>query len=576
MSAENEKPVKGSATARFAGCFAWLMLLGLLGGGGYWGYEEWQKRQSDPVVEGVAIAELKEDFEEAMDKRRLSEAEELIRQMQAAGATAKMQREARARVEEGRAEEKGQEVAFLVLNARAALEAGELAEAERFCSQIERVRSDHPAIAEIRGAVKENRRAVKMSTMVGEVEEALNQEEWAKGLEKLEVFDQAFPGEAEGGRLRRALVKGKEDARQRRIRAAELVARARALDDGQFSEEAIRLLEEAVRLEPSEGNRALYEKMSSYGRVLKVPGDHATIMGALKVAKANDRIMLAKGIYHESLEMPAGVTLVGESMTETVIECPAKAGAVVTVSKGVKAVRLASLTLRHSGLVNDDERFSIVAVDGGEMEGNDLVLVRASGHGAAVLNGGKLRLKRCQITDSGWDGVAATGEGSEVELSEVRCEKNLHHGVDFWDGASGTVSDSVLSGNGLNGFLAIGSKKVIELRRTKSEKNREIGVVVSGGVGFAMKECEVGENLLGGVFLGQEGQGIQLVGNKVAGNGEAGVVIEKGVEILAEENNEVKGNKGRQVWRDAEFPDGPDEETGAPPAAPPLQKGMGN
>jgi hypothetical protein len=446
-----------------------------------------------------------------------------------------------------------------------------LSEAVRFCAEIEELEAGNAQVAEIRKSIAEGRRVARIGLMVGAVEKAIAGEEWSTAEEQLATLAREIPGDSRVSRLQTALSSAQADFEACRQLAADLVARARALDDGTYSEEAMRLLAEALRLDPSETNQAVYRKMSSYGKVIQVPGDHQTISAALEAAAANDRILVAKGIYYESLRIPGEVTVEGGGEGETIIECPAKTGAVVTVPQGATGVRLASLTLRHSGLVSDAERFPVLAVDGGAMEGSDLKILRASGHGVAVLRGGRVKLGRCQIADSGWDGLAATGEGTLVELSEVRAEKNLHHGVDFWEGASGTVRDCRLVENGLNGFSAIGANQPVVLERSESRRNHEVGIYVTGGVGLTIEECQIADNLLGGIFVGQEAKGVRWSRNQIEQNGEAGVVLEKGVEVVEEKDNQVQNNRGRQVWRDAELPSGPGEETGSPPPAPPLE-----
>jgi hypothetical protein len=577
VAKKHRDKARGSLSAKLVGVFAWLVLVALIVGGWYW-WEIQKEEQADEEARAAkagVLEELQGEFEVALEKRRLDEAAELVRRMEEAGASESSLTAVSDRVDEALAEEKGQEIAFLVLKARVELEEGRLEEAEEFCSRIEVLQNDHPSLMEIRQAVGEKRKMVRIAEMVGPIEAAIRGRDWQKAEKLLTGFEGAFPTEAQEKGIRQKLVLAREEDRLRREKAARLVAEARALDQGVYSDEAVRLLEEAVALDPSPENQALYEKMSAYGRLIKVPGDHSTIALALKGAKANDRIMVASGTYRESLVIPVGVTLAGERTAKTIIECPAETGAVVTVPKGVSSVRLSSLKLRHTGLVNDEERYAILSVDGGEVEGNDLVVVRASGHGVVVINGGKVTLRRTTVTDSGWDGVAVTGEGSTAHLVKVKCDKNLQHGVDFWDGGSGTIADSVLSENGLNGFLSLEAAGPVELVRTTSRKNRELGVCVSGGVGLTLKSCEIDGNLLGGVFLGGESQRVVLEQNKVTGNGEAGMVFEKGVEILSEKENEVTENEGKQIWSEAVLPEPPGEETGAPPPAPPLEEGAG-
>lgn len=571
MSGNQYVGAQDSRSVKAAGYFAWLTLFALIGGGWFWGKQHWQEAEGPPVVEAVLLENLKTRFEEVLEKRRWDEAADLIRQMKEAGAGEASLASIRLRVENGRAEERGQEIAFLVFKARVELEEGRLQEAEQYCSRIEKLEAAHPAVPEIREAVETKRREVRIVEMEGPVEDAILGKDWEKAEDLLARFEEAFPKEARDRGVREEFESARDLDLMRREKAARLVADARALDQGVYSEKAIRLLEEAVLLHPSPENQALYRKMSAYGRVLAVPGDYPSIAEALKGAKDNDRIMLARGVYRESLVIPSGVTLVGAGAAETVIECPAEAGAVVTVPPGVKAVRLASLTLRHNGLVNDDERFAVLAIDGGQVEGNDLMVARGSGHGVAVVNGGKITLERSTVSDSGWDGVAVTGPGSSAVLSNVTCDQNLQHGVDFWDGGSGIVTDSVLRGNGLNGFLSLNATDPVALIRTTSEKNREVGVYVSGGVALNLQDCRISGNFLGGVFLGGDSRKVRMERNVVRENGEAGLVVEKGVEILLEKENQVSENEGRQIWLEAVLPEPPDVETGPPPPAPPLE-----
>lgn len=571
MSGDQYVGAQDSRSVKAAGYFAWLTLFTLIGGGWFWGKQHWQEAEGSPVVEAAVLENLEARFEEVLEKRRWDEAADLIRQMKEAGAVEASIAPIRLRVDNGRAEERGQEIAFLVFKARVELEEGRLVEAEQYCSRIEVLEAAHPAVAEIREAVETKRRKVRIIEMERSVEAAILAKDWGKAEDLLAKFEEAFPNEARDRGIREGFESARELDQIRREKAARLIADARALDQGVYSEKAVSLLEEAVLLHPSPENQALYRKMSAYGRVLAVPTDYPSIAEALKRAKANDRILVAQGVYRESLVISTGVTLVGEGPAETVIECPAEAGAVVSVPPGVKKVRLASLTLRHDGLVNDDERFAVLAIDGGQVEGNDLIVARGSGHGVAVVNGGKITLRRSTVTDSGWDGVAVTGPGSSAVLSKVTCDQNLQHGVDFWDGGSGIVTDSVLRGNGLNGLLSLNSTDSVVLIRTTSEKNREVGVYVSGGVALTLQDCRISGNFLGGVFLGGGSRKVRMERNEVTENGEAGMVVEKGVEILLEKENQVRANEGRQIWLEAVLPEPPDVETGPPPPAPPLE-----
>lgn len=553
------------------GTLTFFLVLGLLGGGAYWAHQEGLFEVAGDV-EVVNFESLQESFEVAIEKRRWDEAEALIGALKKRGAEEKIISDARAKLELGRVEEKGQQIAFLISNAQSALEAGQLSEAETFCKQVEVLQPGHPLVPEIRASIRESKLQVRSKLMVESIEKAMESEDWRTAKSQLSLLEQANPAYPKIPFIKATLQTAEAEMLRRKKRAADLVAQARALDEGTYSAEAIALMEEAVRLDPSEANRELYKRMASYGKVVNVPGDHETISAALKAAKKKDRVFVSKGVYHESLVIPDGVQVVGESRVDTIIECPAEVGAVVTIPADAKEVRIASLTLRHSGLVSDDERFPVVAINGGVMAGEDLLIYRASGHGVAVLSGGKAKLSLCKISDSGWDGVSVTGEQSRVILSKVTCESNLHHGVDFWDGASGSVLGSTLIGNGRNGIFAMTPSDLITVEQTRSEKNREVGFYFSGAAGASISDCEVQGNFLGGILFDQESKGVKLTRNRITKNGEAGLVFEKGVEILSESENVVEANTGKQIWRDAVFPKSGGEETITPPPPPPPAK----
>ena len=548
------------------------LMFGLLSGGAYYiyrgGFSELRNRPKDEVD----LESLQEDFVVSIEKRRWNEAQNSIKLLKDAGATEVVIRESLAEIEKGRNEEKGQQIAFLISNAQSAQEAGQLPEAEIFCQEVENLQPGHPIVSSIRESIRKSRLEVRRKLMVGEIEKAVESEDWGIAKSKLATLRKADPIFDRVSSLELTLKTAQEEAIERKKAAAVLVEKVRSLDKGTYSPEVIALLEEAVRLDPSEENRVLYKQMASYGKMVKVPEDHKTISAALKVSKKNDRVFVSKGIYHESLIMPHGVQIIGESRVDTIIECPADIGAVITVPADVSEVRVVSLTLRHSGLVNDDERSPVVAVDGGSIEGEDLLVIRASGHGIAVLNGGKASLSLCKVSDSGWDGISVTGEGSRADLSRVTCEKNLHHGVDFWDGASGSIKSSFLIANGRNGIFAIEPLAAISVQTTRSEKNREVGFYFSGANGVNIVNCHAHENFLGGILFDQGSKAVSLQGNQITKNGEAGLVFEMGVEVVSEIENKVEENLGKQIWRGAVFPTSSGEDTVSPPPPPPPLK----
>ncbi|MDA8975551.1 right-handed parallel beta-helix repeat-containing protein, partial [Akkermansiaceae bacterium] len=234
-------------------------------------------------------------------------------------------------------------------------------------------------------------------------------------------------------------------------------------------------------------------------------------------------------------------------------------------------VRLASLTLRHKGLANDNERFPVVAVSRGNLQLEDAAITGASGHGLAIIDGGSAELAQCEITKSGWDGVAVRGEGSTVSLNNVGSRENLHHGVDFWDGATGKITSSQMTKNGRSGVAVLSPGSKFEITASRVESNREVGLFISNAPSALVDDCEIHSNQLGGIAVQNESLLTTLSNNKITKNGEAGVVIEKGVQLSSYDSNVVEDNTGKQLWKDAVFPEISEQEVDAPPVpAPPL------
>jgi tetratricopeptide (TPR) repeat protein len=575
MAAEEPEAASAKATTASSssssgkGFFLWTLILALLAGGGYFGYQEWTKSGLGDRKVTVNLRETEDRFDEALENRRWDDAENIVALMQAEGVDEEKVKASLAKVKKSRVEERGQQIAFLISNAESALEAGQLSEAEGFCSEVEKLKPDHSKIPKIREVIKESKMQVRSVLMVKSIEEAMDEENWEVAKNQLESLINANPAHPKVPEIRKRIAVAEETMVERRAEASVLIAKAKELDKGTYSPEALDLVEQAMHLYPSKENRELYQRMSSYGKVLRVPSEHGSITAALKKAEKNDRVLVSNGIYQESLIVPTGVELFGESRSDTIIECPAGIGSVISVEPGSRDVRVSSLTLRHTGLVNDEERFPILAVDGGDVEIDDLTVTRASGHGIAVIDGGNAVITQSKVTDCGWDGISVTGEGSYVVLNQVTSEKNLHHGVDFWEGASGTVKGSVFTANGRSGLLAIAPAKVVTVDSTRAEGNREVGFFFSEMVGVIVTNCAAHENLLGGMFFERSSKGIELLNNSVTKNGEAGIVFEKGVEILNEEGNTIDGNDGKQVWKDAVFPARAQEETVSPPPPPP-------
>ncbi|MDA8960443.1 right-handed parallel beta-helix repeat-containing protein [Akkermansiaceae bacterium] len=125
--------------------------------------------------------------------------------------------------------------------------------------------------------------------------------------------------------------------------------------------------------------------------------------------------------------------------------------------------------------------------------------------------------------------------------------------------------------NGRSGVAVLSPGSKFEITASRVESNREVGLFISNAPSALVDDCEIHSNQLGGIAVQNESLLTTLSNNKITKNGEAGVVIEKGVQLSSYDSNVVEDNTGKQLWKDAVFPEISEQEVDAPPVpAPPL------
>ncbi len=548
----------------------WAAVVVLLVSGGIWSYQKWGN-EYDPVAANATLESDIEAIEKIIEKRRWSEAENRVNELRSQGAPKQWARETLARISEEQKVESGQQLGYFIGGAQASFEAGRIEEAKTYLTKVEKLSPGHAKIAQLRELIQTKERELQLSQLITEIEAAIQTRKWVTAEGQLSDLTKLAPTHSSIPELSDLLEAARVRAREEKEESLMLLARAEELDEGRYSAEALGLLEKAMRLNPSEEVRTAYQRMSAYGRVISVPDEFPTIGQALQKARARDRIQVAAGTYHEQLHLPAGVVLVGEGRKETIIECGAAEGAVLTMDQAGGPARVTSVTLRHRDLVHDAERFSVVAVSDGSLRLEDVKITHASGHGVAVVGTGALEMIQSEIYRSGWDGASVQGEGATAKFITTISRENLHHGIDFWEGGGGSVHGSTLSKNGRAGLVALSPAAGITVVKSQMVDNRELGVLVSDASDFLLSQSLVRQNALGGVVLQNQVAHAQLTKNQIINNREAGLVIERGSEATLSENT-ITGNQGRQQWQDAVFPTVPEIEIQAPPIpAPPRE-----
>lgn len=541
-----------------------LMLVGCVVGLAWVG-NLWVEQERRKVSE-KRVDELLQDGQVALEKRRWPEASEIFEQVlelrpQSQGAMAGLRK-----IEDGKEEERRQQIGFLMGTAQAAIEARRWDEAESTLRDLREMDPENSKLVTLKERITGGRMVDRIVTLLDAAEEAIREEQWetvAMNARKLETL---APTHADLPRLRNMAVEGMKLLEERKTKARELYQAALVMDDGTFSQEALEILREAIRLAERPEYQALYDKISSYARTLQVPEEFETIGAALAVARPKDKVRVGEGTYRESLVLPGEIDLEGAGSDKTIVVCEAVNASVLVVPPGSSGSRISGCTLRQTGIILTDERYPIVAIDSGELALEDCRVERGAGHGVAVVNGGRVSMRSVRVVGCGWDGLAVYGQGSRGEARECRFEGNLHHGVDAWDGGAVSISRSRSSANGLAGIVVMSPGVPSKVEGSTCDENRELGILVANGATVEVTGSLFSSNLLGGVLVRDPGTQAVIVGNRILKNGTAGLVADKRSRLLRFEDNEIRENSGQQVKLDADL-----EAEKVPPTPEPIE-----
>ncbi len=488
------------------------------------------------------------------ENRRWAEALAAYDEIEALDPGSMIARAGRRDIEAGIAEEQRQFLAYWAGEAEAAIESGRWADAEHALATLAARDTGSAELVSLRRRIDDGRRLEVRQQALEGARKALAGGAWAEARALADRVLAVEPDNAEAAALRQQADTGEERQLKDHQRARDLLARARDRDTGAFDQRALEWISEAVRLAPADKEiAALYDKLSKYTRTLAVPGDFASIGAAVAAARPRDRIRVGAGTWNESLQIDKPVELVGEGRDKTIIECAAEDGPVLGWGSAAAGGQASGIQLRHRTVAPESERFSVVLVRGGRVALADCEMRDGSGHGVAVIEGGCAALTRCRFVGNGWDGAAAYGEGSRVEVHECEAEGNFEHGIDAWSGGVAVVRDSRATGNGRNGVF-IASPGAVLVSGSHVAENREFGIVIAACSGGTVAGNKVERNQLGGLAFHRAAADLEVRDNQATRNGGPGLVLDRGFAArLFEQNTSTQNTGPRQVVDDVEL-----------------------
>jgi parallel beta-helix repeat protein len=530
------------ATNRVLRFVLWCLVVPAILCFGGWAYLEVEEDRR--VSREAGIAFLERQAADFIENRRWPEAAEALGEIEGVDPASKIVVKGRRSIEAGMAEEQSQFTGYWKGEAIAAFEAGRWDDSGKAAQQVLDRYPDEREMRELIDRIEGAKRGEEREKAFASIREMIAKRDFEAAVTAARTL---AGKDGEAAPLLEEAQAAKDKAEAARLAARDLMAKAAAMDNGEFSQPALELMREALALAPDDPEVvARHEKMAAYTRTIRIPGDFATVQEALASARDRDRLIIAEGTWDGPFLVPAAVELQGVP-GKTVIHCAADAGSVITFSPGVKGARVSGLTLRHLSFDAGAERFSLALVSGAEVGFSDCRFEQGSGHGIAVTGGGQARVLRCRFTENGWNGIAVTGQGSLLAAEDNTLDGNFQNGIEAWDGAAAILSKNTCTGNSRNGIhVDCGAASATVTGNTLSG-NREFGLVLSAAGGGEATGNTIGENFLGGIVVKAEAAKAAVRSNTISGNGGPGLALGKGLSRDPYAANRVTGNKGQQI-----------------------------
>jgi hypothetical protein len=528
-----------------------VFLTGAVGGGLLYlkneQHNEWLRQER--------ITFLERQGEVYVENRRWQDAEACFAEIDSLRPGSDIALLGRLSIEAGMEEEQNQFIAYWTGQALAELEAGRLDEAEAAAHRVLGKFPSEKEAAHLLTKIHDARADQSRKKDIAAARRLLDERQWETAASTANRILANHPDDHDAASILTDAKAALDKQAAEKARAEELYHLAAKRDQGVFDQESLEWLREAATLAPGDKRiAALLEKMASYTRTLRVPGDFDTPAEALAMARDRDRILLAGQTWKGPLVINAAVDLQGVGSSQTIVECAPENGCPVIVGPDARGVRISGIAFRHESFLADGrERFAAALVRGGGATFVDCRFSDASGHGLAVIEGGEAVANRCRFSDNGWNGAAAIGRGSKLEVRDSEALNNFENGIESWDGAASVLIKNRCEGNSRNGIHADNRAAEAVIEGNQLIANREFGLVL-GSAGSGKAHGNVSrDNLLGGIVVRAAASAVQVTGNQATRNQGPGIVLEKGLPASAYSSNTSGGNVPNQIVTDAQL-----------------------
>ncbi|MEY3896497.1 MAG: hypothetical protein RLZZ214_2017, partial [Verrucomicrobiota bacterium] len=532
--------------------FAWILIFLTGAGGGGWIFFKNEQFKEEQRL--IRIAFLERQGSILVENRRWQDAAGAFSEIERISPGSDLSKRGRRSIEAGMMEEQTQFVGYWTGPAIAALECGRHDEATAAARQVLEKFPTEKEAAAILERIAAARISQSRAATIAAARDALDRRNWSLAISTAQSVLATAPEEPDARSILADATAALEKSAADSAKAANLLQMAVARDQGRFDQQALDWLREASSLAPENQEiTARLEKLSSYSRTLRVPGDYATPAEALANAHDRDRIVLGAATWKGPLVINAAVELQGAGFTETRVECAPENGSAITIGPNVRGARISGITFRHESFAAGSDRYSVALVRGGIATFADCRFTEASGHGLAVIEGGQATVSRSRFADNGWNGIAAIGQGSTLEVRDSESLNNFEHGIESWDGAAVILINNRCEGNSRNGIHTDNGLASATIEGNQLVANREFGLVLDSAASGKISGNTARANLLGGLVIRTGAASLPVTSNQATLNQGPGLVLEKGLVPASYSSNSISKNTGQQILAAADL-----------------------
>jgi len=260
-------------------------------------------------------------------------------------------------------------------------------------------------------------------------------------------------------------------------------------------------------------------------KLVKVPGDAATLADAIVRCSAGGTIELAGGTYKEAVAITKPLTIAASG--GAVLENTAFTTSLLAI-KGKVEVRISGLVIRDprreaTGEPEDSPPLVLVT-DGGGLVMDGCTLEGGMGTGISLINRSSGRLSLCRILNNRWFGVKVSS-GSTTDLAQCSIQLNRCGVLASDPGSVVTISAGSIVTNSSKNGVEIDKGGMAKLSGCEvSNTQSQSGVTVSGANSLldASGKSSFSDNKISGIEL-KDGGGVRLDDCQIERNGESGI-----------------------------------------------------